>query len=451
MEPIRERERRLEVAVVGTGISGLSAAWLLAQTQSVTVYEADARIGGHSHTVDAVTASGPVAVDTGFIVYNEPAYPNLTALFAFLGVATAATDMSFGVSLEGGGYEYAGSDLAGLLAQPSNLVQPRFWAMLRDIRRFYRNAERDLPWMGEIDLDAYLDREGYSRAFRHDHLYPMAAAIWSTAVEDCGRQPAVSFVRFCANHGLLQLTGRPVWRTVLGGSREYVARLSAPFAASIRTSTPVVAVRRDRAGVVIVDGQGSTRRFDAVVMACHGDTALRLLEQPTADERRLLGAIHYTRNTAVLHGDTSFMPKRRAAWASWNYVAGPQDDRQQVSVTYWMNRLQPLGEDAPPLFVTLNPWREPRSGTVFRTDIYEHPAFDMQTLRAQRELWSLQGRQSTWFCGAYFGAGFHEDGLQAGLAVAEELGGRRRPWQVANDSARIFRTSPAIQSREAAI
>lgn len=261
----------------------------------------------------------------------------------------------------------------------------------------------------------------------------------------------MSFVRFCANHGLLQLTGRPVWRTVLGGSREYVARLSAPFAASIRTSTPVVAVRRDRAGVVIVDGQGSTRRFDAVVMACHGDTALRLLEQPTADERRLLGAIHYTRNTAVLHGDTSFMPKRRAAWASWNYVAGPQDDRQQVSVTYWMNRLQPLGEDAPPLFVTLNPWREPRSGTVFRTDIYEHPAFDMQTLRAQRELWSLQGRQSTWFCGAYFGAGFHEDGLQAGLAVAEELGGRRRPWQVANDSARIFRTSPAIQSREAAI
>ncbi len=439
-----ERGHRLEIAVVGSGISGLSAAWLLSQTHGVTVYEADGRIGGHSNTVDVVAGGRSIAVDTGFIVYNEPAYPNLTALFAALGVATAATDMSFAVSLDGGGYEYAGSDFAGLLAQPTNLMRPRFWAMLRDITRFYRNAERDLAQLGDLDLDSYLDREGYSRHFREDHLYPMAAAIWSTPAMDVGRHPAASFIRFCANHGLLQITGRPVWRTALGGSRKYVARLTAPFVAGICRSTPVVSVRREANGVEIVDGRGGSRRFDAVVMACHGDTALSLLAHPSSDERRLLGAIRYTRNEAVLHGDPSFMPKRRAAWASWNYVAGPQDETRHLSVTYWMNRLQPLG-NAPQLFVTLNPAREPRSGTILRTDIYEHPAFDIQTLHAQKHLWTLQGRQNTWFCGAYFGAGFHEDGLQAGLAVAEDLGGRKRPWQVPNDSSRIYR-KPVVAS-----
>ena len=434
-----EGGRRLEVAVVGSGISGLAAAWLLARAHTVTVYEKDDRIGGHSRTVDVETGGVHVAVDTGFIVYNEPAYPNLTALFGVLGVATAATDMSFSVSLDGGCFEYAGSDFAGLLAQPSNLIRPRFWVMLRDIRRFYRNAERDVAQMGEMDLDTYLDREGYSQGFRDDHLYPMAAAIWSTPAMDVGRYPAASFVRFCANHGLLQISGRPVWRTVRGGSREYVKRLCAPFEGGICKSTPVVSVERDTNGVVIVDGRGGRRRFDAVVMACHGDTALRLLAIPSVEERRLLGAIGYTRNEAVLHCDASFMPKRRAAWASWNYAGGPRDDPRRLSVTYWMNRLQPLG-DALPLFVTLNPAREPRRGSVLHTDIYEHPIFDVQTLRAQRELWSLQGRQNTWFCGAYFGSGFHEDGLQAGLAVAEDLGGCKRPWLIPNDSARIHRT-----------
>lgn len=435
-----ERGRRLEVAVVGTGISGLSAAWLLAKTHAVTVFEAGGRIGGHSNTVDVIAGGMQVGVDTGFIVYNEPAYPNLTALFAELGVRTDATEMSFAVSLDGGGFEYAGSDLAGLLAQPANVLKPRFWAMLRDITRFYRNAERDIALLGDVDLETYLDRAGYSRAFRDDHLYPMAAAIWSTPAMDVGLYPARSFIRFCANHGLLQITGRPVWRTVRGGSREYVKRLAAPFAASIRRSTPAVCVRRDAGGVEVVDGRGGKRQFDAVVLACHGDTALSLLETPSVEERRLLGAIRYTRNEAVLHGDTSFMPKRRAAWASWNYTAGRGDDPRRVSVTYWMNRLQQLG-DAPALFVTLNPVREPHAGSVLGTDVYDHPAFDLETLCAQKNLWSLQGRQKTWFCGAYFGAGFHEDGLQAGLAVAEDLGGLKRPWQVANDSGRIYRTA----------
>lgn len=450
METRFERGRRLEIAVVGSGISGLSAAWLLAQNHSVAVYEADERIGGHSHTVDLTVGRASVAVDTGFIVYNEPAYPNLTALFAHLAVETVATDMSFAVSLEDGAFEYAGSDLAGLLAQPSNLLKPRFWAMLRDIVRFYRNAERDLPRMGGIDLDTYLDREHYSRAFRNDHLYPMAAAIWSASVEDAGRHPAASFVRFCANHGLLQITGRPIWRTVRGGSRAYVERLSASFASSICKRSPVKSVRRDQRGVTVVDGCGNERRFDAVVLACHGDTALSLLAQPGPAERSLLGPIRYTRNEAVLHADASFMPKRRAAWASWNYTSGPTGAKCKPSITYWMNRLQPLG-DCPPLFVTLNPSRDPAPGTVFRTDIYEHPCFDAHTLDAQKRLWLLQGKQNTWFCGAYFGAGFHEDGLQAGLAVAEDLGGQRRPWRVPNDSARIYRTPLAADRAEEVI
>ena len=442
---------RLKIAVVGAGISGLSAAWLLAKRNEVAVYEADSRIGGHSHTVDVEAGGRRIAVDTGFIVYNEPCYPNLTALFAELGVATAATDMSFAVSLDRGRLEYAGKDLAGLIAQPSNLLRPRFWSMVAELLRFYQLAPRDLPTLGEETLAAYLDRRRFGRAFREDHLYPMAAAIWSTPAAEVGAYPAAAFIRFCDNHGLLKLIGRPVWRTVVGGSREYVRRLSAPFADRIVKGAPVTKIFRDATGVEIVDARGERRRFDHVVVATHADQALNLIATPTHDERRLLGAFRYARNEAVLHGDAGLMPKRRAAWAAWNYLSDADGPDRRLSVTYWMNQLQPLGAE-PELFVTLNPLREPRPETVHGTYAYEHPLFDAATARAQRELWSLQGKQNTWFCGAHFGAGFHEDGLQAGLAVAEDLGGLARPWVVANDSARIHRPGPAAMSvyREAA-
>jgi predicted NAD/FAD-binding protein len=430
--------RRRTIAVVGTGISGLSAAWLLAKGHDVTVYEADERIGGHSNTVEIAVDGRPIAVDTGFIVYNEPCYPNLTALFDHLGVETAATDMSFAVSIDRGRLEYAGSDLAGLLAQPSNLLKPRFWSMVADLLRFYREAPRDLQTMGDVSLADYLDANRYGRAFREDHLYPMAAAIWSTPSAEVGDYPAAAFVRFCENHGLLRLTGRPVWRTVKGGSREYVARLTASFRDRILTATPVVAIRRDVDGVEVVDARGGRRRFDDVVIATHADRALALLADPSPEERRLLGAFRYSRNEAVLHSDPDAMPRRRAAWASWNYLSDVREGDRALSVTYWMNRLQPLG-DAPPLFVTLNPVREPDPARVHARIAYDHPLFDAATGRAQPELWSLQGVNRTWFCGAHFGAGFHEDGLQAGLAVAEDLGGLARPWSVANDSARIHR------------
>lgn len=433
---------RLNIAVVGSGISGLSAAWLLSQHHDVTLFEAADRIGGHSNTVMFESTNGPVAVDTGFIVYNEVTYPNLTALFRLLAVPTVPSSMSFAVSLDDGAFEYSGGTGLGLFAQRSNIASGRFWSMMRDLLRFYRNAPRDLESMHGISLDDYLNRNGYGRGFREDHLYPMAAAIWSTPAVKVGSYPAASFVRFCCNHGLLKLWNRPVWRTVQGGSREYVSRLTRNFAERIRLSTPVVEIRRDDQQVQIRDAHGQLHVFDDVVIATHADQALRMLADASDRERRILGAFRYSRNEAVLHGDTDLMPKRRAAWSSWNYVADTRSNDgeavQQPSITYWMNRLQPLGA-APETFVTLNPDRQPREQTVIRREVYEHPIFDLETDRAQQEIWSLQGVRNTWFCGAHFGSGFHEDGLQAGLAVAEDLGGIKRPWQVDEDSARIVR------------
>ena len=435
---------RLRIAVVGSGVAGLSCAWMLAERHEVTVFESDNRIGGHSNTVDVPGGCGSLPVDTGFIVYNEPAYPNLTALFRHLGVPTAASDMSFAVSLGNGALEYAGTDLRGLFAQKSNLLRPRFWTLLRELMRFYREAPRDAGAAGEQALDDYLDAHGYGRALREDHLYPMAAAIWSAPATQVGRYPFASFVRFCQNHGLLQLNDRPVWRTVEGGSREYVKRLGRRISSRLQLEQGVQEVRRGQdesspwVRLRTQDGWWP-ERFDAVVLATHANHSLALLADPTLDERRLLGAFAYTRNLAVLHSDTVLMPQRRAVWSSWNYLAA-RNSSAPPTVSYWMNRLQPhlpRGPGAKPLFVTLNPPVPPRPEHLIRTEVYEHPLFDGAAMSAQRELWSLQGTRGVWYCGAYFGAGFHEDGLQAGLAVAEQLGGVRRPWTVNDESGRI--------------
>ncbi|MBO9707955.1 MAG: FAD-dependent oxidoreductase [Caulobacter sp.] len=425
-------DSRMRIAVVGAGISGLSCAWLLSGRHDVTLYEADARLGGHANTVEA----DGVAVDTGFIVYNEVNYPNLTALFDHLDVPTKPADMSLAISLDDGDLEYGSKSLASLFAQPSMLFRPRFWSMVRDLNRFYRTAPGHLATLDPVvSLSQYLKEQGYGAALRQDHLLPMAAAIWSASIEGAGEHPAAAFIRFFENHDLLRFVGRRSWRTVDGGSRVYVEALANAFAGRIRRNTPVANVRRTPAQAIIEDTAGNREAFDHVVIAAHAPRALSMLDDPSPDERALLGAFRYTPNKAVLHGDTRLMPRRRRAWASWNHL-GRRDDPAAGCVTYWMNQLQTLAR-RPPLFVTLNPHIAPDPALTYLTQSYEHPHFDVAALSAQGALWSLQGARRTWFCGAYFGAGFHEDGLQAGLAVAEQLGGVRRPWTVAGESDRI--------------
>ncbi|TCL68404.1 NAD(P)/FAD-dependent oxidoreductase [Rhizobium sp. BK251] len=421
----------LDIAVIGSGISGLSAAWLMSQRHRVTLFEAEHRLGGHSNTVEAAG----VPVDTGFIVFNEVTYPNLTAMLRHLGVATKRSDMSFAVSIDGGRLEYSGTGLTGLFAQGRNLASPRFWRMLRDLVRFYRSAPADTARLGAVSLAEYLDAEGYSDAFRNDHLFPMAAAIWSTPAADIGSYPAAAFIRFCETHGLLKLARRPIWRTVEGGSRIYVQRLREVIG-GIALGHPIKAVRRHEGHVELVSQGDISRRFDHVVIATHADQALRMLTDPSSEERHLLGSFAYVGNEAVLHSDPRLMPERRRVWSSWNYMSRETGRSRQLAVTYWMNRLQGIPETSS-LFVTLNPHRDIAGEKVLQEFSYRHPRFDLGAMAAQEELWSMQGVRNTWFCGAYFGAGFHEDGLQAGLAVAEVLGGVRRPWTVPDESGRI--------------
>ena len=429
--------QRLKIAVVGTGISGMAAAWLLSNHHDITVYERADRIGGHSNTIDARTSHGVVPVDTGFIVYNEQTYPNLTALFDHLQVPTEASEMSLAVSLDDGALEYSGSNLATLFAQKRNILSPRFWSMLRDLQRFYRDAPADMHRLGEqATLGDYLKLGGYGTAFRDDHLLPMAAAIWSAPAKTMLDYPAAAFIQFQENHGLLKLKDRPVWRTVRGGSRSYVARLTASYTGKIRLNENIVAIGRHAEGVDITTAGGDTRCYDHIIMATHADQTLTLLGYATAQERALLTPVRYSRNLAVLHCDEGLMPRRKAVWSSWNYIGDRDGDACGPSVTYWMNRLQNIPPQTQ-LFLTLNPVRPPHSGTIFHSEIYEHPIIDSWAIAAQRRLWTLQGKNRTWFCGSYFGAGFHEDGLQSGLAVAEALGGLRRPWNVANESGRI--------------
>lgn len=444
MNNTHKPEQANRVAVVGSGISGLAAAWLLSRKADVTLFEADRRLGGHAHTVDVQTADGRIPVDTGFIVYNERNYPNLVALFAHLGVPTQQSDMSFSASLDAGQFEYSGTSLATMLGQRSNIVRLRFWRMLGDILRFYREAPACLAASGAdgITLGDFLDAQGYSKSFVDDHILPMGAAIWSTTAREMRTYPLRAFIRFFESHGLLSLSDRPTWRTVKGGSREYVNRIVADFEGSVQLNTPVVSVRRTGNGIELTAADGRQSLFDNVVLATHADRALLILADADRQERALLGAFRYTSNEAVLHSDPSLMPKRRPVWASWNYIAGTSQD-SQLCVTYWMNRLQNI-DRRHPLFLTLNPSREISPDLVHGTFEYTHPLFDAAALAAQRQLWSIQGRGGVWFCGAHFGSGFHEDGLQSGLAVAEDIAGIRRPWTVAAQSGRIFVPQPLV-------
>jgi predicted NAD/FAD-binding protein len=428
-----------KIAVIGTGIAGMSAAWLLNKHHDITVFEQHSYVGGHSNTVDIDIQGQTIPVDTGFIVYNPVNYPNLVALFEHLDVPNKPSDMSFAASLSDGAMEYSGTNLRGLLAQPYNAVRPRFISMVRDLLRFYKQAPGLLgdTTLRDMPLRQFLSQHNYSSAFIYDHLMPMGAAIWSSSAQQMLDFPTLAFLRFFQNHGLVQLKDRPEWRTVDGGSREYVTRLTASFTDRIRLNQNIARIERSDDQHTVVMADGSSEVFDHVVMACHSDEALRLLAKPSAEEQSVLGNINYQGNTVVLHTDTNLMPKRKSAWASWNYLGSGKDPKQQLlCVTYYMNLLQDLATSTPVL-LTLNPCKDIDPDKIIRTFEYEHPLFNVAALQSQPKLWGLQGKLNTWFCGAYFGSGFHEDGIQAGLAVAEKLGGVKRPWTVAQPSTRV--------------
>ena len=343
--------QRQNIAVIGSGIAGMSAAWLLSQGHNVAVYEKNGRLGGHSNTVAVNTSAGVTPIDTGFIVYNDITYPNLVALFEHLGVETAQSDMSFGVSLNGGAMEYSSVGASAFLCNGRNLFSPRFWSMTMDLLRFYKHAPLELQHTRDdmISLGEYLKRRGYGDAFRDDHLLPQAAAIWSASLAEIHHYPACAFVRFFENHGLLKIKGRPEWRTVAGGSQNYVSKLTAAYAERVKLNSAAVSIKRESNGVWVRDGSGEVQHFDQVVLATHSDEALAMLDDASAQERTLLGALRYTKNRAVLHTDASLMPRRQPLWASWNYVG--ENPEGGCVVSYWMNKLQNLGGIRASLFM----------------------------------------------------------------------------------------------------
>lgn len=415
------------IAVIGAGIAGLAAARRLTQAgRSVTVFEANDYPGGHTHTVDVTLDGVSAAVDTGFLVYNDRTYPNLIRLFAELGVQSSASEMSFSVRNDAERIEWAGTTVGALFAQPANLLRPAFWRMLAAIARFNRAARASLA--ADIHdnfetLGQHLRRHRYGREFRDWYLVPMAAAIWSSPQADILDFPFAAFARFCDNHGLLQIADRPQWRTVVGGGREYVRKMAAELA-DLRLASPVRAIRRHDDGVDIIfsdDAGLATETFGSVVLACHSNQALALLVAPTPRERRLLSSIRYQPNRVVLHTDTALMPRRRRAWAAWNHLAAPDDAHTRpVAVTYWLNRLQPL-PFATPVLVTLNPPFEPAADRVLAEFEYDHPLHDSAAVRAQSGFAAIQGQMNTFYCGAWLGYGFHEDGLCSGLSAADAV------------------------------
>ncbi len=409
---------RQRIAIVGTGISGLVVAHRLRHDHDVTLFEANDYVGGHTNTLDVELEGRQWAVDTGFIVFNDWTYPNFIALMDELGVASQPSDMSFSVHCHRTGLEYCGSSVDQLFAQRRNLVSPGFYRMIRDILRFNRESRALLDGDDEqVSLGEYLDRGGYSRRFIEHYIVPMGAAIWSADPAMMYRFPARYFVEFFDNHGMLSVRNRPQWRVVRGGSREYVRRLIAPFEDRIRLGTGVAAVIRHPDRVDIVTRGGQKERFDAVFLACHSDQALAMLERPTSSERAVLGSIPYQENVAVLHTDENLLPVRRKAWSAWNYHI-PADSTDRVALTYNMNILQSLGARAQ-FCVTLNREEAIRPDRILRRIVYHHPVFTPEGVRAQRRHSEINGGNRTFYCGAYWGFGFHEDGVKSGLAAID--------------------------------
>ncbi|MCX7258150.1 MAG: FAD-dependent oxidoreductase [Polaromonas sp.] len=417
--------KKQRIAIVGAGISGLSSAWLLSHLHEITLFEAGSYLGGHTNTVDVTLEGKTHPVDTGFLVFNEKTYPNLIAMFEQLGVVSVETEMSFAVSLENPHLEWAGSSLATVFGQKRNLLRPGFWSMLSDILRFNREST---AWLAmhpgnQRSLQDFLSAGRYSKTFADWYLLPMAAAIWSCPTAQMRDMPLATFIRFCQNHGLLQVFDRPMWRTVQGGGREYVRKIAGHLD-DIRLACPVSAVTRDGDQLRVTHAQGS-ERFDQVVMACHSDQAQAILGVTASDgQREVLSAIRYQPNRAVLHTDPALLPRDEKLWSAWNYFAGQgAAGEQPVGVSYLINKLQPLPFKTP-VVVTLNPAREPDPAKVLAEFDYAHPIFDGPAIAAQQKLADVQGENGIWLAGAWGGYGFHEDGLKC---LGRLRFSRRRP------------------------
>ena len=434
----------MKIAIIGSGISGLTAAWLLHQSHEITVFEANDYIGGHTHTIDVYVDGEQLAIDTGFIVYNDWTYPNFIQMLERLGVDSLATEMSFSVRCERSRIEYNGSNLNGLFAQRSNLLKPRFHRMLQDILRFNREALELLEADHDrMTVDEYVTQRGYSRQFSDLYLIPMGAAIWSCPPETFGRFPVRFIVEFYRNHGLLSIRNRPQWRVISGGSARYVEKLIAPFNDRIRLSTPVESIVREETGITIRATGSEDERFDHAIFACHSDQALRILgNSATFTEQNVLNEFPYQKNSAVLHWDDSVLPQRRRAWASWNYhiegspshgtnaiseKTGSEKTGQSATVTYNMNILQRLNA-ARTYCVTLNRDEAIDPAKIIGQYEYHHPVYTTERRAAQHKHPDLINHNRTSFCGAYWGNGFHEDGVNSALAVCRQLG-VEPPWR----------------------
>lgn len=414
------------IAIIGAGISGLGAAWLLKPDHEITLYEKEPRLGGHTRTLTVDYDGRAIPVDTGFIVFNRPNYPNLSSLFDHLGVAVHKSDMSFSASIRGGWLEWGARDLNAVFGQRRNLLSLRFARLVRDVLHFNTRAERMVEANPDITLGALIAHMGLGEWFRRYYLLPMAGAIWSCPTGQMMAFPARTLVRFFANHQLMSLSGQPQWYTVTGGSQEYVKRLVASFAGRVQFRPGAVAVTRADGGPQVRDSGGNVERYDHVVLACHGDEALNLLKDADKAEHAALSPFRYQKNVAVLHRDVRVMPRRRRCWASWVYSSDGEPEHPEITVHYWMNQLQGI-DPACPLFVSLNPAVDIPDSLVFDRHIFHHPVFDTAAIAAQSQVQALQGTRNTWFCGAHLGYGFHEDGLASAVRVARLLGSAI-PW-----------------------
>ncbi|MFC0180057.1 NAD(P)/FAD-dependent oxidoreductase [Thorsellia kenyensis] len=420
---------RKKIAIIGGGISGLGAAYILNSHCDITLFEKNDYLGGHSRTIDVESEGQSIAVDTGFIVFNYRNYPHLTALFEHLHVPISKSDMSFGVSINEGQIEYGTRKLSYLFAQKSHFFNPKFYKMLKDVLRFNKEALYFVDKNPNASMQQCLEELGLGEWFKNYYLLAMGGAIWSTPLEDMLRFPAKTMIQFFDNHGLLTVNDQPQWFTVKGGSREYVKRIISKLKGTIELNSQIDSVFRENEKVTITFSDKPPVQFDEVIFACHSDQALNLLKNPTEQEKQILGNIHYQPNITFAHQDSDFMPKRKKAWSSWVYLSNEKASKQdELCLTYWMNNLQPLNTQSP-ILVTLNPLNPPRDALTFESHQFEHPKFDQSAINAQKRIDEIQGTNKIWYCGAWQRYGFHEDGLLSAVNVAAKMG-ISPPWQI---------------------